>query len=103
MRLYREVKASERLPEERTEVHIINSGLLSSAYIQDEQWYLGEHETPVLKFSGIWLEPIEITEEEIHKIANQYVIIDSEGLPDEEVPYFTMEGARAILSKLKGE
>ena len=49
------------------------------------------------------VEPIEITEEEIHKIANQYVIIDSEGLPDEEVPYFTMEGAKAILSKIQGE
>jgi hypothetical protein len=51
-----------------------------------------------------FIKPIEITEEEIWEIANQYVIID-EYYTDkgEQQAYFTKKGAAAILSKLKGE
>lgn len=56
MKAYREIDSSKRTPPERTEVHVINNGLLTSGFIQDGQWYLGEHETAVLKFDGVWLE-----------------------------------------------
>ena len=59
MKTYREVKAIERQPKEKTEVHIIENGLLTSGFYQDEQWYLGEHERAVINFDFIWLEPIE--------------------------------------------
>ena len=51
----------------------------------------------------IYLKPIEITEEEIHVLANKFLIIDDDNLSDSDVPYFTMEGAKAILNLLKEE
>ena len=97
MKLFREVKAGDRLPEERIEVHIINNRILSSGFIQDGQWYLGEHETPVIAFSGVWLEPIEITEEDIYKIVSSEIIVQ------DDIFGVSMESARQILSKLKGD
>jgi len=96
MKLYREVKASERLPEETNYYNTDNgSGLFSVAYfIADDEdfkdtWRENEH--------LVWLEPIEITEEEIRGIIHE----------DPDGGYWTIPEqlrlARAILSKLKGE
>jgi len=104
MKIYREV--SDRLPQERTEVHMINNGSLTSGFYQDGQWYIGEHETPVITFSGTWLEPNDITESDIVKIFESRARAgsgDTNGniyYSDLPVMYWN-EVASMILSKLK--
>jgi len=73
MKLYREVEASDRPPKERDEVHVIENGRLTTGSYEDGQWYLGEHERAVIKFNGVWFEPVEITEEEIEEIIEENV------------------------------
>ena len=64
--LYKEVKASERLPEECTEVFVLTGcGIMETGFYQDGQWYIGPNEKAVIVGPEFWLEPIEITEEEI--------------------------------------
>lgn len=43
------------------------------------------------------------TEEEIHVLVNKFLIIDHDNLSDSDVPYFTLEGAKAITNLLKEE
>jgi len=99
MKLYREVKGSERQPEEKG-FFKTDRGTLE---FEDGKWHIECDPNEYYEvFISYWLEPIEITEEDIHYIANQYLII-SESEKDSDYPYFTMKGAKAILSKLKGE
>ena len=96
MKLYREVKASERLPEETNYYNTDNgSGLFSVAYfIADDEdfkdtWRENEH--------LVWLEPIEITEGEIEAAMNEY------GGSDHWLCGSIYAGVEWALSKLKGE
>ena len=109
--LYREVKASERLPEECTEVFVLTGcGIMETGFYQDGQWYIGPNEKAVIVGPEFWLEPIEITE--IEKVISEVEDMrpyKEAGNRDSYSEY--NEGwsdacdvlGQAILSKLKGE
>ena len=99
MKMYREVEASERLPEDDSEPIVI----MKDGSVQHEPFKKGlgwwtEYYIPGHDEVDVWLEPIEITEEEINDIiyaAFKY----GEGS-------FSLNADKAtkdILSKLKGE
>ena len=97
MKLYRPVKASERLPEETNYYNTDNgSGLFDERYfISDDEHY---KDTWRENDELVWLEPIEITEEEIESIIEDYREDDGN-----LYSYTHKWIAKAILSKLKGE
>jgi hypothetical protein len=100
MKLYREVKASERLPEEYGDYHVIDGNLPDTNYFELE-W----SEKYWRKRQLIWLEPIEITEEEKEEIATQYVMREGHiyrGKRMKAADIF-LAGFNAALSKLKGD
>jgi hypothetical protein len=89
MKLYREVKASERLPGENKKVYT-NAGL--SEYCGSDNWMTDYPEGGFTFGKGgiiWWLEPIDITYEWL------YDAIEGCFLEEEMI--------EAILSKLKGE
>ena len=95
MKLYKEVKASERLPEEGREVAVIyNNGLMCGGiYGKGSGFYDAYgYNIPDVEY---WLEPIEITED----ISTHRIII-----PRGTTLWGAYElGWKTILSKLKGE
>jgi hypothetical protein len=89
--LYREVKAEDRLPS-KGRYYYTNAGVLRF------QLYHGTwHQQPKNSTIGHWLEPIEITEEEIEEILAKGRLYMS--VPDVRYKFI----AQAILRKLKGE
>ena len=92
MKLYREVKASKRLPEDEDrfyftiEVDGAPSMTMGGALLDND----------------VWLEPIEITEEEIRDMILMVYYGTLNPGPG-ELTEWADESARAILSKLKGE
>ena len=97
MKLFREVKASERLPEEKGWYHVIQPH--ESEYVSSS-WFNGKE----LKGFGIisWLEPIEITEEEIEGVLRKASSKSEDGWIVIWANDFE-KAAKAILSKLKGD
>jgi hypothetical protein len=91
MKLYREVKASERMPEDKEKIYVY-----FTANGKSHGFAFGSDIEP----SEIWLEPIEITEEEIEEVVKYYETIGVfDPLRNRPRKLF----AQAILSKLKGE
>ena len=99
MKLFREVKASERLPIICDEWYITDCG---RGYFDFGTWYstdaLDKDSTYEIAINW-WLEPIEITEEEIIDIVKSWDI--QTAFIDLEDEYSIL--AKAILSKLKGD
>jgi hypothetical protein len=89
--LYREVKAEDRLPS-NGRYYYTNAGVLRF------QLYHGTwHQQPKNSTIGHWLEPIEITEEEIYDIVSKAIIVH------DDIFGVSMDSAKRILSKLQGE
>ena len=95
MKLYRGVKASERLPEETNYYNTDNgSGLFDERYfISDDEHY---KDTWRENDELVWLEPIEVTEDDIEKIIEGFAVFE---LPNTHNRYNRI--AKVILSKLK--
>ena len=98
MKLYREIKASDRLPDVPGYYNVRNTDDPYGRFIQIE--YEGEKISgPGWKITLVWLEPIEITEEEISDIIYHEFKHGTSGA-------FTVSADRSavtILSKLKGD
>ena len=89
--LYREVKAEDRLPS-KGRYYYTNAGVLRF------QLYHGTwHQQPKNSTIGHWLEPIEITEEDIYDIVSKAIIVH------DDIFGVSMDSAKAILSKLTGD
>ena len=95
MKLYREVKASERLPSDTTFKVIRDVTTSSKSFIHLVFSEVGGLYTPHVP--EYWLEPIEITEEEICVILNSFA-----PAYNIKMRHFG-DVAKAILSKLSGE
>ena len=91
MKLYREVKASERLPE--GDCFIVPECVIMAD--NGKEYYKGAKDFETLT---TWLEPVEITEEELYNTINGLIWL-SDGGKIQGVP----DIVAAILSKLKGE
>ena len=92
--LYREVKAEDRLPS-KGRYYYTNAGVLRF------QLYHGTwHQQPKNSTIGHWLDPIEITEEEIEEIVQDIAQDDEYGEWGREC---AREGIRMVLSKLTGD
>lgn len=119
MKLYREVKASERLPEagvrvgillQQPEIKFPNGAIPikeqlfhSSGWVNnDKNWLISDEADRDYKVI-YWLEPIEITEEEIEEAAKKWEIEASAGMAAPYVNEDFIAGANWSLSKLKGE
>lgn len=107
MKLYREVKASERLPEMNhkgdtdNKDYYVHTNLGMAQYCGSDNWMI-DYEAGGFEFGKMheiiyWLEPIEITEEEIIEIFSAIWYTDLHGLTGLE------EAITELLSKLKGE
>lgn len=107
MKLYREV-SPEIIPPRRKEISdysisvigVFSDSLIDYVYYNyhKEEWSFHDGDdlqTLQLKY---WLEPIEITEEEIENIIEGFAVFE---LPKSHNRYNSM--AKAILSKLKGD
>ena len=66
--IYKEVKASERLPK-NSRHYYTNEGVLRFNKTSGK-WFQNKHEI------GYWLEPIEITEEKIKDILEKHSVFD---------------------------
>ena len=93
--MYREVKASERLPEKVGDYNTKDS---------DDLWFSAYFNGTIFLNGDVyaWLEPIEITEEDEDALTKEAI----HGLKsvDRILPEFYFRlGIEAILSKLKGE
>jgi hypothetical protein len=93
MKLYREIKVSERLPDKGE--YMTNSGWLEFDVMHNQWGFLSglSGEWEYVNDVSWWLELIDITEEDIEAIIHQYSIT-RRGIKEQ---------AKAILSKLKGE
>ena len=101
MKLYREVKASERLPESDCIRFVIdeNGARFSDRFVQGK-WY--SYPIHPVKY---WLEPIEITEEpqEAEEYAANHIQKNHYTSVLNELTIAWRCGFNAALSKLKGE
>lgn len=77
MKLYREVKASERLPQSEINYNV--------------QYAI----------SNGWLEPIEITEEEVEDLYNKHLTTVNTGIHMED--QMLLSNFKAALKEIKGE
>ena len=96
MKLYREVKASERLPTIDGWAYFTDLGELN--YDSDRNiWY------DIIRSYKIlwWIESIEITEEEIKRVITEEMEEGAFGA--NVIDHFVPKLTKAILSKLKGE
>jgi hypothetical protein len=103
MKLYREVKCSDRLPKKEGEYMVLleDGAVQHEPFKPDLGWWV-EYHLPGTDKVISWLEPYEPpTEEEIHEIVSKYLGIDWDMKKDCEVPYFTMKGAKAIINLLE--
>ena len=91
MKLYREVKASERLPKVDGEYHTRVDGSKHYDLFSHSSKYPMREEGEIECF---WLEPVEITEEEIYDIVSKAIIVH------DDIFGVSMDSAKAILSKL---
>ena len=102
MKLYREVKTSERLPEMDTQCY---TDVGFADYCGNDNWMVEYPEDGGFVFGQNvvkwWLEPIEITEEDIRKEMELTIDFLDRGGPGKS--YAITRCAKAILSKLKGE
>ena len=102
MKLYREVKASERLPTIDEEWYFTDLG---NCYFDFGTWYstdaLDKDSTYELAINW-WLESIDITEEEIEK-ASKVEHSNSGGVVDKSMQLGFIFGVNWALSKLKGD
>jgi len=107
MKLYREVKASERLPDKDgsrysisvTAYHIAGGVVLVIYDFDDNRWLKDHNGESIVVYK--WLEPIETTEEEIAAFISEAYSVWADDYSDNFG--FTDLAATAILSKLKGE
>jgi len=103
MKLYREVKASERLPEEAclTVIWHKEFGILHCYWVPEEQWWETSDEYAYGNQDiEWWLEPIEITEGDINEILLRIAVDD----PTAGYARLCARiGIMQILSKLRGE
>ena len=100
MKLYREVKANKRVPGEGE--HMTNEGWVEYDYEESLWMFLNSYGEWVIVDNVIWwLEPIEITEEEIRKEMELTIDFLDRGGPGKS--YAITRCAKAILSKLKGD
>ena len=119
MKLYREVKASERLPNSLEVVTAYYDDYTDVAYVfYDEagkRWHYAFGPSLIESYPEAWIEPIEITEEEIEEICKKtmnkkypecsrmakgdefWAAVHEESVQD------CIDAVKAILSKLKGE
>ena len=90
MKMYREVKASERLPDREDLYRVVD---FLHGEFTERLYAPGDKTTDKFwtKYVEYWLEPIEITEEEIEEIIKEW---------DYDTAHVA---AKTILSKLKGE
>ena len=96
IKLYREVKASERLPDKKWD------GIIKTpADDMGIQYYHGTYYE--LADYDIWLEPIEITEEEIKLIVYERLDVSIPTRSGRTIWGATKIITEAILSKLKGD
>jgi len=117
MKLYREVKASERLPKSNGEYVVClkaNLGFDLMNYWKSydsesspiEDYYNDEQlKDDWINTVDFWLEPIEITEEEIRDILDDYIRFNASGpVGNAWISRDSInESVKAILSKLKGD
>ena len=100
MKLYREVKAGDRLPEKDGWYWVYSNYTINEFKIREVcirevcQFRLGRFDEKDGREIEYWLEPIEITEEEIADIIHD--------MPFDRNYSDAEEAAEAILSKLKG-
>jgi hypothetical protein len=106
MKLFREVKCSDRLPE-REDVYFVYYNKTVDGYMKGHEYFNPDKERTVAFWRSnyhIWLEPYELpTDEEIRKEAATYdnaMTSIAEGI---WMPMGFIEGAQWVLSKLKGE
>ena len=95
MKLFREVKESERLPEEDGEYHTSQGRMMFRKCFPG----FGAIATDIQP--SVWLEPIEITEEEIKRVITEEMEEGAFGA--NVIDHFVPKLTKAILSKLKGE
>ena len=94
--IYREVKASERLPEKEGFYMTIFDTSACALRIFDGRKFNDNK-------ASWWLEPIEITEEDIREILGDYGESLTSRLENVICESHFHDLAKAILSKLKGE
>lgn len=104
MKLYREVKANERLPKEDIEGFVIEENkyiLYASGIRQDGVWF--DSRSGNVIDVDVWLEPIEITEEEVVKIIRDVENKAVEEDEDATIGEVHILQAKAILRLLTDE
>jgi hypothetical protein len=104
MKLYREVKASERLPIIDAWYYVkFNYEIPNEKMKGTHSWHPFSSEIPdqYSRFVEYWLEPIEITEKMLCNMVNRNLVIDEHN--GDEYPCLTPKGAKAIIEYLKNE
>ena len=96
MKLYREVKASGRLPDKDGDYFTNWGSLMWDA--KDKTWF----DLTINYTADYWLEPIEITEEDIRKQSEEYEHEQSLGMAEDYANEDFIAGVNWVLSKLKG-
>lgn len=98
MKPYREVKASDRLPTEEELYFVYYKGDNDQYYkhlllYDDGEWMDSYTGKPWDDFNGIWLEPYNITEDELNNIIQPHAITLEHG----------EKAVKEIIEYLKGE
>ncbi len=107
MKLYREVKASERLPEKSDLPDDFCSDWVLAHWKEYDSWgwtmYDYDDDCWDALVPDIWLEPIEITKEDLENVIIDSLSTMANGekrlIPED----YVKKPAKAILSKLKGD
>jgi len=102
MKLYRKIKASERLPEEEGWYFCTwADGTHSEEEYINNEFYVSEYDTENHDEITDWLEEIEITEEEIYKILYDNMIDYKFTSIGDSVDFKLWKSAKEILKLFK--